>query len=241
MDNYSPGSCGMWPETQKFTFTILLPLIHNSELVGVLQGFCDSAPTDLETFADRISDLRKILASSLYLIRQLEEREQLAWTDSLTGLCNSKYLFHFLNAELARCARHGRSVAVVFVDIDWFKRVNDTHGHLLGSHVLKEVGELLRSEVRVSDVAVRYGGDEYVLALTDLGLPEAFETAERLRKKIQERVFGTAREVRIRLTISAGVSLFPVHGRTADELVHQADKAMYVAKQNNKNCTRIAV
>ncbi len=241
VDNNVSRSYGEWAETKDYRVTLILPLLHNSQLVGLVQGF---SSRDLET-CRRIPRLLgprvRILAQSWDLINLLEEKERIAFTDSLTGLFNSKFLLHFLKAELARCARYKKSVAVAFLDIDYFKKVNDAYGHLVGSAVLAEVGKVIRSNVREADTASRYGGDEYVVVLTEIATADAFSIAERLRKTIGSHRFGHRKGLSIELTISAGVAAFPEHGRTADELIHRADTAMYEAKRDNRNCVKVAV
>jgi diguanylate cyclase (GGDEF)-like protein len=133
-------------------------------------------------------------------------------------------------------------MASAFLDVDWFKNVNDRHGHLIGSHVLRELGGLLRRAVRESDVAVRYGGDEFVLVLTETGREGALQMADRLRRRIEKHDFGQKMEKKIRITASIGVAVYPQHGGDASDLIHRADLAMYVAKhQARKNSVELAV
>ncbi|RPI24955.1 MAG: GGDEF domain-containing protein [Acidobacteria bacterium] len=241
VDNNVARSYGEWVETRDYPVTLILPLLNNSQLVGLVQGF---SSRDLETcrrVPRALGPRVRILAQSWDLINLLEEKERIAFTDSLTGLFNSKFLIHFLKAELARCARYKKSVGVVFLDIDFFKNVNDAYGHLVGSAVLAEVGKVIRSNVREADTASRYGGDEYVVVLTEIGMTEATSIADRLRKTIAAHRFGHRKGLSIELTISAGVAAFPEHGRTAEELIHRADTAMYEAKRDNRNCVKVAV
>lgn len=241
VDNNVSRSYGEWAETKQYPVTLILPLYYNSELLGLMQGFSSQSLETCKKAVKLLSPKLLVLAQSWHLIGLLEERERIAFTDSLTGLFNSKFLLHFLKAELARCARYKKSVAVVFIDIDFFKRVNDVYGHLVGSSVLNELGKLIRTHVRDADTVSRYGGDEYVVVLTEIAPDEAFGIAERLRKTIGTYRFCQRSGLSVQLTISAGVAAFPEHGRTADELVHRADKAMYEAKRCNRNCVKVAV
>lgn len=218
------GSSGYW-----------IPLVYGDQLQGVLRG--QTAPPDLS------GDLGQhigLLASSWFLVGLLEEKERLLYRDPLTGLNNADFLMDFLKRELSRASRYQREVAVVFLDIDWFKNVNDMHGHLMGSHVLREIGRLLDAGVRESDVVVRYGGDEFVAVLPETGQKGALEMAERLRSMVENHEMQRGRGAKVRCTVSIGVSIFPKHGKEVSDLIHQADLAMYVAKHSNKNCVKLA-
>lgn len=241
VDENDSEKYGAFPESRHYPRTLLLPVCHDSSLLGVIQGF---SSRDKEACLERLSTLAprlKAMAQSWYLLGLLEEKERLAFTDSLTGLFNSQYLLNFLENELYHCERYQKSLSVLFLDVDWFKAVNDTHGHLVGSMVLKEIGRLLSSSLRQSDVVARYGGDEFVVVLREVGLQTATRIAERLRCAIGEFQFAAKRGEPVGLTVSGGVSSFPEHGRTALELIRRADEAMYNAKQLSKNCVRIAV
>lgn len=241
VDANDPQRYGQGEETQKYPCTVLLPLFYNSELVGVLQGFTAGAGEKCSKLDAELQAHLRLMAQSLHLIALLEEKEKLAFTDSLTGLFNYQFLRQFLHSELARCSRYEKRVSVLFLDVDWFKMVNDAHGHLIGSHVLKELGDLLRLRVRGADVVARYGGDEYVVVLTEVGVDGACRSAERLREGIGRYVFGKQKGCWIRLTTSIGVAAFPDHGSTADELIRRSDMAMYKAKADNKNCVKVAL
>jgi diguanylate cyclase (GGDEF)-like protein len=241
VDNNVSRSYGEWEETKNFPVTLLLPLRFNSEPVGLLQGFSSRDIDTCRRVPKAIGSKLRILAQSWHLFSLLEEKERIAFTDSLTGLFNSKFVLHFLKAELARCTRYKKSVAVVFMDIDFFKNVNDLHGHLVGSSVLAEMAKVIRQNVREADTISRYGGDEYVVVLTEIGQEEALRIADRLRCSIEAHRFGQRKGLAIELTISAGVAVFPDHGRTADQLIHRADTAMYEAKRDNRNCVKVAV
>ena len=221
--------------------TILVPLLYQSQLQGVLQGFSKNGPVSpdyLRSMEARIG----LLSRTWYLVGLLEEKERQAYVDRLTKLYNLEYLVHFLEGELARCQRFRREMAIAFLDVDWFKDVNDAHGHLMGSHVLRELGGLLGGAIRESDVAVRYGGDEFVLVLTETGRQGALQTADRLRRRIEKHSFGGKLGKEIRITASIGVAIYPQHGVDASDLIHSADLAMYVAKHlDRKNAVELAV
>jgi len=160
---------------------------------------------------------------------------ELAVRDDCTGLFNARYLHQSLDREVARARRHGTPVSLIFFDLDRFKLVNDTHGHLCGSALLSEVGDLLLGELRREDVAVRYGGDEFV-ALLPLSSPEdGLGVARRLWQRVRTEPFLRSRGLAIGQTASYGVASFPRHADDADGLLRRADDAMYLAKRRGRD------
>jgi diguanylate cyclase (GGDEF)-like protein len=162
-----------------------------------------------------------------------EVRDRITY-DRLTGLLTKESLYLAFQRELDRCLRYGLPLAVLMMDLDRFKAVNDTHGHLMGSHVLSDVGRIIRRDIRSADVSARYGGEEFVSCLAETDMAGAELAAERIRSGIEAHVF-TLDEVSIRVTISIGVAAAPQHGRTIEELVAAADRALYRAKETGRN------
>ena len=160
-------------------------------------------------------------------------REQ-AITDPLTGLYNRRFLEDYLPRELARAARGELPVAVIMLDLDHFKRVNDKSGHAAGDAVLVAIGTLLRRHVRASDVACRYGGEEFLLVMPETALVAARRKAELIRIDVERD-----HDSLLGVTASLGVAIFPDHGADATALIRSADSAMYDAKQAGRN--RVAV
>ena len=142
--------------------------------------------------------------------------------------------------EIRRARRYGSSVAALFLDLDDFKKVNDRHGHLVGSHVLMEVAAVILLSVRDTDAVARYGGDEFVVVLPDTGIELAGVVAERIRGKITKYKFTGGKRLELSLTASFGVATFPIHASSPQQLIACADTAMYEAKAANKNCIRFA-
>jgi len=154
--------------------------------------------------------------------------------DQLTGLLTKESLYLALEMELTRCLRYALPLAVLMMDLDRFKAVNDTHGHLMGSHVLSEVGRLIRESIRTADVAARYGGEEFVAYLSETSLIGAAQAAERIRMAIAGQPF-TLDGTNIPVTISIGIAACPEHGRDIRSLVGRADRALYRAKEAGRN------
>jgi diguanylate cyclase (GGDEF)-like protein len=161
-----------------------------------------------------------------------------ALRDSLTRLFNKRYFMDRLDSELKFAARHETSLSLLMIDIDHFKKINDTYGHLGGDAVLAHLGRVLMAAVRNEDVVARFGGEEFTIILRAIGIEPATQMAERLRKAIAESaaMFGGGK---LPVTVSVGVAGFPSTAATApEELVEAADKALYRAKNAGRNCVK---
>jgi len=168
------------------------------------------------------------------------ELEEMATRDPLTGLFNRREMSRVLEEELDRARRYQRPMALLWVDFDHFKDVNDTYGHAAGDSVLRSISRLLLGSVRSVDSIGRFGGEEFVIVLPEMDLEEAQETAERLRRKVAEEPQPLGNGEAVPLTISVGVAVYPDHGQTASTLCAAADKAMYLAKDRGRNCVAMA-
>ena len=161
-------------------------------------------------------------------------------TDDLTRLYNSRYLNQVLRRESKRASRSGRPLSLLFLDLDGFKQVNDTHGHLAGSKALVEAGAIIRTSARETDVAARFGGDEFAVVLPDTGSEGAVAVANRIRDRIGACQFLASDGLSVHLTASIGVSTLPDAAASAEELMRAADVAMYRVKDAGKNGIVIA-
>ncbi len=178
----------------------------------------------------RIKDLKDQLEMTNEKLKELID------IDDLTGLFNMRSLYSRLEYEIARGKRYNRSVCVVMMDLDKFKTVNDGHDHLFGSFVLSEVGTLVKQTIRSLDIAARYGGDEFLIVLTEIDRPGVQSFCERLRRKIEDKTFISGPD-QIRLTASLGFAI--TDSKTVDieakQLVRVADWALYDAKRTGRN------
>jgi two-component system cell cycle response regulator len=159
-----------------------------------------------------------------------------AFVDDVTEVYNARYLLQATEHEIQRAERFGKPLSVLFLDLDRFKLVNDQHGHLVGSQVLRRLSEVLGECVRQVDTLARYGGDEFTILLTDTGLEGALVVAERIRKSVAETIFEGGPGISVRLTISIGVATYPDSCLNRDGLLDLSDKAMYLAKSRGRNC-----
>ncbi len=171
---------------------------------------------------------------------RLDSTQSQLYRDDLTGLYNTRYMEEVLEKEVRRAIRFGSHFCVFFVDLDNLKEVNDRHGHLTGSSVLKQFAELLRLELREVDSLIRYGGDEYIVLLLGADAKVGAMVAERLRKRIDQHPFLTDAGRQLHITCSIGVAAFPEHGRSRDQLLKTADECMYRGKRTGKNQVIIA-
>jgi diguanylate cyclase (GGDEF)-like protein/PAS domain S-box-containing protein len=215
----------------------------NAELVCNDVGL----PIHIQTVARDISERKQnemaMQEANLKLRNQLVEIEKLqaqlreqATRDSLTGLFNRRYLEETLVREFQRAMRENSTVCIIMMDIDGFKSFNDTYGHDAGDLLMRKLGGFLQSEIRSSDIACRYGGEEFVIVLPGISLEKGFERAEYLRSAfllLDIQHLG----VRLTATLSIGVATYPQNGDTWEEVLHNADLAMYLAKASGRNCT----
>jgi diguanylate cyclase (GGDEF)-like protein len=156
---------------------------------------------------------------------------ELMYTDDLTGLYNHRYMHLALEQEIRRAGRYGLEFCLIFIDLDFFKNINDRHGHLAGSKALREVAGVLRKSVREVDSLFRYGGDEFTALLIETDFRGASIVAERMRRTLEEHVFLAEEGLNARLTATLGFACFPEHGSNKKALIDLADKAMYEGKK----------
>ncbi len=179
------------------------------------------------------------LGAPLRMVAMMEEVRRLASEDQLTGLRTRRAFLAQMSTELARCLRYGYPLSVVMLDVDHFKSVNDRHGHAMGDAVLAQVGKTLKALIRSTDIAARWGGEEFVLALTSTPLQGAIKAAERIRSVLEQAVVAGPGGVELHVTASFGVCSLQ-SGDTLESLVDRADRAMYEAKNAGRNCVVIA-
>ncbi|MBC7691068.1 MAG: diguanylate cyclase [Methylotenera sp.] len=197
-------------------------------------------PDDLEGLESRLRILRAQIEVTGANILQYQGVQQMVYLDDATGLYNTRYLHYILDRQIAHSQANQTSFAVLFIDADRFKSVNDQHGHLVGTGLLNELGHQLRQYVRETDTVFRYGGDEFVAVLSPCDLATGQAVAERIRSSIEAFTFASADGLKLNITVSIGVALFPEHADSKKTVINAADQAMYSAKKTSRNCVFVA-
>jgi diguanylate cyclase (GGDEF)-like protein len=220
-----------WPDLPSL---LVLPLLVHDRPLGTLilgaarpRAFGESVRPTLEVLASH-------LAVSLSNARMVQKLETMATTDGLTGLFNKRTLVEAAAQKVASAARFQRKLSALIVDIDLFKKVNDTHGHDVGDLVIRGLADILKRQKRATDVVARFGGEEFVVLCEQTDEQGAMLLAERIREELGKTTF-RARSAVLTITCSVGVATFPEAGRTWEELFKAADEALYVSKRSGRN------
>jgi diguanylate cyclase (GGDEF)-like protein len=231
--------------TDRVSATVLaFPLVCRGRRVGAVIGL-DPLPSVLEprlspSVLRAIRILLEPAAVALDNAMLLKRAEALSVTDELTHLYNSRYLHQVLRRETKRSVRSGRPLSLLFMDLDGFKGINDTYGHLSGSRALVEVAAVLRGSARETDVVARFGGDEFALVLPDTGAVGAMAVGNRVRERVAAHPFLAVDGLNLHLTASVGVATLPDVAASAEALLRAADTAMYAVKDRGKDGVQAA-
>ena len=221
---------------------IAVPLKSSGTVIGVLDLF---DRLDADNFDARdVATIRTFASQATVAVDNVllhQEAQRLSITDGLTGLWNYRYFTMTIGKEIERAARFGRPLALLMLDLDHFKIVNDTHGHQRGDAVLVELAARVRAQVRDVDTVARYGGEEVVVILPETDEAGAVQAAERICDSVRRRPFGDPGQARVEVTVSVGAAIFPLHGSTAGVLLRQADEALYEAKAAGRDTWRLTV
>lgn len=213
-----------------------IPIKSRDKIIGVLE-FVNKTTGDPFSREDlnllmRLVDQTAIAIERVSLYQKMAE---LAITDDLTKLFNIRYLNRTIEIEIKRSSRYNTSVSLIFMDIDYFKQINDYYGHIVGSKMLVEVGQLLLKNLRSIDIVARYGGDEFVIVLPQTSPKSAVQIAERMRRSIEQNVFLKKDGYSLKITASFGIASYPEHAQSKEDLIRLADEAMYRVKYQTRN------
>ncbi|MPY87165.1 MAG: diguanylate cyclase [Luteitalea sp.] len=231
---------GFGPATAALAFVLVDRTRPVAALVGLDDGPARETPHCGRTLRRQLALLFPPMAYALDVSMHLERVQALSVTDELTGLYNARYLRRALAQEVTRSQRTGRPVAVLFGDLDHFKRVNDTYGHLLGDQALAETADLLRGALREGDVFARLGGDEFAAVLPDTDEPCAVTLARRFLGRGAAHTFLAEEPHPLRLTISMGIVTRSAPFAAVEALLKAADQAMYWVKAHGRNDLHVA-
>lgn len=215
---------------------VAVPLRSKGETLGVIELI---NALDDESFSNLGGELLATLADYAAIgienARSVQRIRELTVTDDVTSLYNARYLQHALEAEYRRSRRFGTPFSVLFIDVDYFKYVNDNYGHLVGSAVLWETAQILRENLRATDVATRYGGDEFVVVLPETSQEEAIVVASRCRDAVNAHTFGTEQGTPCKVSMSFGIATLPDDTDDKVDLIRLADQAMYYVKEGGRD------
>ena len=214
---------------------VCVPLKSKERSLGVIElinCFEATFPEEDLSMLTSLADYAAIAIENAMYVRRIQE---LTITDDCTSLYNSRYFNYMIDAELSRSKRYNYRFAVIFFDLDRFKSVNDTHGHLCGSRLLREIGDLVKLHLRDIDTAYRYGGDEFIILLPQTSKESALLVARRLCDLLNRTTIDLDGNIKVKVTASFGVASFPEDATSKVELVRLADQAMYRVKNRSRN------
>jgi diguanylate cyclase (GGDEF)-like protein len=215
---------------------VCLPLKIHGKVLGVIEII---NVKNMERFEDEdypvLSILGDYAAIAIQNAQYLDRIEQMGITDEYTGLRNARYLHQILDELIPNKLSPNGALAVVFVDVDNFKQVVDSHGHLLGTQVLKEIGETISTCLAEKDILVKYGGDEYVIILPGRSKPAAVDLIQKILQALRASTFLKSEPEPVRVTASFGIAVYPEDAQTKKDLLLLADHCMYDIKRASKN------
>ncbi len=214
---------------------MIVPMTSHGQINGVLLAEAST----VEFFKARDLQMLSAVARSAGLALENAElhrkTEELTIVDELTGIYNYRYFVQKLQEEKRRALRYDLPLSLILVDIDWFKKLNDSYGHEIGNEVLKQLANVIRRCIRDVDIFSRYGGEEFVIILPQTPRGEASHIGERIRSQVEQEIISTGNGSKVKITVSVGVSSFPENGKSHEELVSVADQALYRAKGDGRN------
>jgi len=214
---------------------IALPIMTRMKTYGIIATISKHRVKDITEVKRLLQIVAEITGIALENIELFNKIENIAITDTLTQLWNRSYLFKQFSHDLEKARKKLRPISVIMFDLDHFKSFNDTYGHLVGDKILKEISKVLMNKTKKIGWVARYGGEEFLVVLPETTKDEAFHTAEKIRKNIENMHFAIDKNITLKLTISGGIASFPFDGDETESLIKSADDSLYRAKEEGRN------
>jgi diguanylate cyclase (GGDEF)-like protein/putative nucleotidyltransferase with HDIG domain len=240
--NAKPGlefEAAGYESTTTLQSALIAPLVFGDRLIGTLGVY----HVDVDFYTDNhrrlVDHVCEQVAAVINNSMVFEKTQEDSLTDPLTMLPNTRFMFTYLTRELARAERLKAEVALLVMDLDGFKEINDTHGHHVGDRALRQVAEVLKSAIRPYDICIRYAGDEFIVVLSGCGQEEAERKRLEMQRAVDDVTFEARPGRRVPLAVSVGAAIFPRDGRTYEELLSTADSRMYRDKTRRKQRGRV--
>ena len=225
-------------ETQS---VVCVPIKSRDRVLGVIELVnCLGKESFRAEDMSILKNLADYAAIALENARYVQRIQELTITDDCTTLYNARHLHFVLDSEIYRSSRYNYEFSLIFIDLDHFKQVNDTYGHLVGSKLLWMIGDAIKGHLRLIDYAFRYGGDEFVILLPQTPKESALLVVRRIKDLMNSKLFFTEEGLNIKVTASFGVASFPSDARTRKEILRMADEAMYLVKNSTRNNIALA-
>ncbi|MEX1201148.1 MAG: sensor domain-containing diguanylate cyclase [Methylophaga sp.] len=234
---------GLFPAISDLGSVALLPLIRQQQLIGCLNlGSRNPSRFQAGIGTQFLQHMAAVVAACIENARLHEEIKLVGLRDPLTGVNNRRFFDQRIEEEVSRAKRQKTPLSCLFVDLDHFKRVNDQHGHQAGDLILKQVANLINDSLRSTDVLSRYGGEEFVILLTDTDTAAAADIARRMREHIAAMHFIVSHGRKVQITLSIGLATLNINSPllTSKQLLKAADQAVYAAKISGRNCVHQA-
>ncbi len=237
-DPYSDPRFAKWVDEEsgfKTDSMVCVPLVSKGRTMGVIELLNVASLNSEQGQLEILESLADFMAVAIENAKYVKKIKELTIIDDITGLYNPRHMNTLLETEISRASRDKTSFSVIFLDLDHFKYVNDEHGHVIGSRLLREVGTVLLHNIRTVDWAVRYGGDEFVIILPRTSREEAHQVAARLRRSLNSSVFFEKEGLNLKITASFGLATYPETAHTRDDVIRLSDQAMYRVKETGRD------
>lgn len=233
-----PGATWLGNDLRRTRSILAVPMMREERVVGVLSVQSYRLHAYDATHEQLVQTIANQVAVALENSRLYAQMRQLSLQDWLTGLGNARYFFRCMEQEISRAERYGHPLSLIMVDSDKLKAINDQFGHPVGDQHVIQLAEIIKSQTRQADVAIRYAGDEFLVVLPETDETSALITAERIRQSVEKQPIQVG-GISVPVTVSLGVASYPRHGQTAEELFRSVDTALYNAKRSGKNHTSV--